>query len=182
MEDVKAYEIYDRRTQDQIDERTLDEAINKHIGGAENIALETYDDHSKLKMLHEAGFTVRRLLPIEFLESGSPIKGTDKIQEHAQLDFNFPDRSYVFDLHMEEHNGEKYLCIEFFGGEGRMERMFDDFGNEKVIEGCGCCGEEVVIDAIKYKPQMCPNCTEKIKACCLCDDNEDCLKCEKEFK
>lgn len=184
MEEVKAYQIYDRRTQDQIDERTLDEAITKHIGGVENIALETYDDHFKLKMLHEAGFTVTRLQPIEFLESGSPIRGTDKIEAHAQLDFNFPDRSYEFDFHMEEYAGERYLCVQFFGNEGNMERMFDNFGNEKVLEGCGNCGEEVVIDAIQFKVQKCPSCTEPIKACCLCseDDMKDCSACDIKFK
>ena len=50
---------------------------------------------------------------------------------------------------------------------------------KKVIEMCPNCEEEVTIDAIKYIPQVCPNCKGIIRACSLCDmDNCNCELCD----
>lgn len=52
--------------------------------------------------------------------------------------------------------------------------------NNKVVELCGYCCQEVEIDAVKCKLQKCPNCGKPIRACCLCDmDTCDCSECEK---
>ena len=181
---AKMYSIYDRRTTDEIAERLIEDAIKKYIKDADKIALETYSEEDKMSLLSEAGFSIRGLPAIETLHYQSRIRGTTKFEDHIQLDFNFPEGYEVFDLHMEEHNRKKYLCIEFSDvSEGnRMERMFDAAGTEKCIEWCSTCEEEVVIDAVMYKDQMCPSCSEPIKACNLCDDNKDCLKCQQENK
>lgn len=180
MRKFTAYDIYDRRTQDQIDERTLDEAIKNHIKS--DIALETYDDDSKIGMLVDAGFIVR---PMPFIttgehQSGRAGKELNPYEECVQVDFNYPDESVSIDLHMEEHLDNKYFCISFFPKEeGIIRKMFDREGNEKVIEMCPHCGEEVPLDALKKIKQPCPKCGKQTLACCLCEDGErDCRKCE----
>lgn len=52
-----------------------------------------------------------------------------------------------------------------------------------VTEWCPHCEMPVKIKPIKFIVQICPNCKEVIKACCLCDnDNVNCNKCEEEYK
>lgn len=167
---AKIYSIYDRRTTDEISERTIDEAIKKYIKDSDNIALETYSEVDKTILLSEAGFSIRELPAIGTTFHTSSKNVPDV--EHIQLDFNFAEESKVFDFHMEEYNGKKYLCIEFFGVDPgmRCERMFDDSGTEKCIEWCSSCEEEVVLDAVLHKDQVCPSCGEPIKACHLCSD------------
>lgn len=177
----KVYDIYDRRNQDAIVERVLDDAIVNHIIGWTKEKIEKENDDFKLDLLDENGYSVRPLKEIESCVHSSSCNEPNV--EHIQVDFNFADKSEVFDLHMEQHGGKRYLCIEFFGVEPghSMERMFDTAGTEKCIEWCSNCGEEVVIDAVMYKDQMCPNCAEPIKACNLCSDcDRKCSTCSKE--
>jgi hypothetical protein len=178
----KVYEIYDRRNQDAIPERTLDEAILKHIGGWDPVQLAGVEERKKKELLHMAGFTLRELEDITTLEHEVADRGSDKSEKHIQIDFNFKDITHILDIHMEEHYGKKYFVISFEDcTDGVMRRMFDVYGNEKCIEWCSNCGEEVVIDAVMYKDQMCPNCSEPIKACNLCSDcDRKCSTCSKE--
>jgi hypothetical protein len=178
MRNVFAYEIYDRRTGDQIDERDLDSAIKAHIEG--EIALETYDDYQKIEMLEDVGFKVRPLDFITTLRHSGPLRAPQTAkptEEHVQIDFNYLDRTVNFDLHMEEHDGKPYLMLEFFPIDGILTRMFDIEGNEKVFEACPHCGEEVILDAREKVKQPCPKCGELIKACCLCAGDKDCANC-----
>lgn len=179
MRKFTAYDIYDRREQEHIIERTLDDAIKANIKG--NIATETLSDDEKIELLVDAGFIIE---PMPFITTGEHQSGHDgqepnPLEEHVQVDFNYPDASVSLDLYMEEHLGKKYFNITFFPKEGMITRMFDEEGNEKVIEMCPNCGEEVPLDALKKIKQSCPKCGKQILACCLCEDGErDCRKCE----
>jgi predicted RNA-binding Zn-ribbon protein involved in translation (DUF1610 family) len=181
MRNVFAYDIFDRRTGDQIDERTLDEAILKHMN-VDKPYVDTLDENMKIEYLEEAGFKVS---PLDFIEtlrhqSGHAGEELNPFEEHVQVDFNFPDGTVNFDLHMEEYEGKKYLVIQFFPKQGKfqsiLKRLFDTDGNEKVFEACTYCGEEVIINAERHTKQPCPKCGELIKACCLCD-SDDCANC-----
>ncbi len=181
MKNVFAYDIYDRRTGDQIDERTIDEAIKNHINGIDDAALATYNEDSKFDLLHEAGFSIR---PLPFIEtcqhqSGQAGEEWNPLEEHVQVDFNYPNETISFDLHMEEEpDGKRYMFLEFFPkGGGIMHLMFDPEGNEKVYEACPHCGEEVIIDAKEKVQQPCPKCGELMRACCLCPGDKDCKNC-----
>lgn len=180
VKNVYVFDIYDRRTGDQIDERTIDEAIKNHINGIDDNTLSTYDENAKFDLLREAGFQLRPLNFIETLKHQSGHAG-DKLnpfEEHVQVDFNYPDESVSFDLHMEKYEGKKYLFLEFFPkGGGIMHLMYDTDGNEKVYEACPHCGEEVILDAKEKVKQPCPKCSELIKACCLCSGDKDCKNC-----
>ena len=108
VKNVYAFDIYDRRTGDQIDERTLDEAIKNHLSGVFD---ETMSEDDKLDLLADAGYSIR---PLEFIEtcrhSGPMQVGEElkSLEEHIQVDFNYPDKTISFDLHMEEEpDGEE---------------------------------------------------------------------------
>lgn len=179
VKNVYAFDIYDRRTGDQIDERTVDEAIKNHIKGIDDNVLATYDENAKFDLLRESGYQVR---PLDFIEtcrhqSGHAGQKLNPLEEHVQVDFNFPDETVTFDLHMEQDGDKKYLFLEFFPKDGCMNLMFDTEGNEKVYEMCPHCGEEVVLNAIEKAAQKCPNCGNYTKACCLCGEDKDCKNC-----
>ena len=42
-----------------------------------------------------------------------------------------------------------------------------------VTEYCPNCQQEVEIQAIKYRTQICPVCHKPIKACCICDNDKE---------
>ena len=181
VKNVYAFDIYDRRTGDQIDERTIDEAIKNHINGIDDNTLATYDENAKFDLLRESGFQIRPLDFIETCRHSGAMHAGDKLkplEEHVQVDFNYPDETVSFDLHMEQWEGKKYMFLEFFHkGGGIMHLMFDPEGNEKVYEACPHCGEEVIIEAKEKVQQPCPKCGELMKACCLCPGDKDCKNC-----
>jgi len=180
VKDVYAFDIYDRRTGDQIDERTVDEAIKNHINGIDGNTLATYDANAKFDLLREAGYSVR---PLPFIETcqhqgGHAGEELNPLEMHVQIDFNYPDETVNFDMHMEVIEDKKYMFLEFFPRTGGiMHLMFDTDGNEKVYEACPHCGEEVIIDAKEKVQQPCPKCGELMKACCLCPGDKDCKNC-----
>jgi hypothetical protein len=173
----KVYEIKDRRKDEFIADRTLDEAIKNQLGAG--AYLPEMSDNDKLVTLEDAGFTVRELRPITTLLHGLPLRGSEEIERHIQVDFNYEKATHNIDVHMEEHYGKMYFVIDFPEcTDGIIRRMYDVYGNEKCIEWCSHCEEEVVLDAVECRQQMCPSCGEPILPCNLCGECD--YRCSKD--
>lgn len=173
------YTFFDRRTEEQLDYRTLDECIKSIFPRANLIVCWTEEE--KIKHIEEAGIIVTKLNPIETCLH--TIKGTNE-QEKIQVDFNIGTKTISLDLRVEENEGKQYVYIDFLSNSKNhaiFTRSFDEFGNEKCFEICSHCGEEVMLDRIKKVRQTCPSCDEKILACSLCAEDEmNCKICEQD--
>lgn len=170
---MKLYEFIDKRDQEYLEIHDLKEAF-LHIFNYESDGTE----EEMIQQIADAGFVVRDLPEIETLIHSSSINpGVNKIQ----LSFNNGVNPILADLYVEEHDGRRYLNIDFLtqdSMERSWRRMYDEYGNEKTIELCSHCEKEVVIDAEK-KEQTCPECGEKIWPCGMCcHDNNECNQCE----
>lgn len=146
----------------------------KNCWDADHFNLASYNE--KISVITEANYDV------EPLDQITAIKSSGEVGESLNVEFNTEQYGCAISTRMEVINGEPYIFIAFIDEEDTYEKMFDTKGNEKVIEWCSNCNEEVVLDAVKFKKQVCPVCNDKIRACCLCNskDQEKCGGCDDE--
>lgn len=174
---TKLYSFFDRREEEFISDRTLDDAITSIFKLSDEVQKDvlSWEDDRKIEKLKDAGFIVAKLPEIDTLV----YQDNEHKPHRVQVDFNCEDKTLELDIGIINNFGTDFFELYFIDETNSpMTRVFSTDGIEHCIEWCSACEEEVFIPAEKKKITSCPCCGEDIIPCSLCEEHEmNCISC-----
>ena len=179
---TRLYSFFDKRTDEFLFDRTLDDAIKAIFKVTKDVQKDmlNWSDEEKIAKISDSGFIVSRLPSVD----ATVYQPADESRtQSVQIDFNNEERSLQLDVGIRTDYGKEFFELYFLNDKDKHKcttLVFDTEGVEQCLEWCPNCEEEVFIPTNKKKYSICPSCGEYILPCSLCEEHEmNCVSCQK---